>query len=689
MKIILFGSTGMLGTYVYKVLSEHYDIQCITRSDFDIEHDSWNKLSDILNMFGKNNVIVNCSGIIPQKVSNNSLKKYIRINTLFPHKLHEVVSTNNCKLIHITTDCVFNGISGNYSEKDTHNETSIYGTSKSLGEPKKATIIRTSIIGEELFDKKSLLEWVKSNKNGRINGYINHYWNGVTCLTLANIIKNIIQKNMYWNGVKHIYSPDIVSKYELCQLINDIYDLNINIIKCNHHISKNRTLTSNYNIFEINTLKQQLHELKNYHLMPIGDYNILNKCRICDNNNNNIYDIIHFITPLAGGFIKNKYSALFEKIYPLTLKFCPNCNTGQINEIITPNKLFTNINNCNYFYYSSTIPYLVKHFGLLAQKIATLNDNYTNILEIGCNDGVLLNQLFKINPNFKCIGIDPSATIKRITNPNIITYNDFFNEDTSHQIYNKNGYMDVIVACNCLAHMNNITEIYNSVKNILHSQGTFILEVHYFKNIIDNLNFDFIYHEHMTYYTVSSFIPICKKYDFFIQNVEFISTHGGSIRLFIKHKNNNNLYYSTHINSILKKEQNIQQDLKQLYNNVEIWKTQILDILNNYKNNNYVISGYGASGRTNTILSYIDFNFDYIFDDSKYKINTYTPYYHNLILSSSKIYELDIKVIFILAWPYTKDIITKHLDFLKKGGKFIKILPTIETVTIDNYINFI
>ena len=181
--------------------------------------------------------------------------------------------------------------------------------------------------------------------------------------------------------------------------------------------------------------------------------------------------------------------------------------------------------------------------------------------------------------------------------------------------------------------MNNIDVIFKNIKNLLNDDGTVIIEVHYFKNIIDKLNFDFIYHEHMSYYTISSFIEISKKYKYTIDNIELINIHGGSIRIHLKHYNNL-FYINPDLNHLLDNEKNIDEDIKILYNNMYNWKQQILNILHKEKNKNNVIYGYGASGRTNTILSFIDFYFDYIFDDSKYKINNYIPYYHTKIYDS-------------------------------------------------------
>lgn len=267
-KIYIFGSTGMLGTYLTKILSKNFNIICITRNEFDILNDNWQKLNKILSSLNENDVIINCAGIIPQKTNNNEYNKYIKINTVFPHKLQNITKNVNAKLIHITTDCVFDGVKGGYNESHIHNNTNIYGITKSLGEPENCCIIRTSIIGHELKEKKNLLEWILSNKNKTIYGYTNHIWNGVTCLTLSNIIKEMIVKNIFWQGIRHIFSPDIITKYELCNMVNDIYNLNIDIQKKENKITINRHLISKYKIpFNIPELKIQITAQKNFNLI--------------------------------------------------------------------------------------------------------------------------------------------------------------------------------------------------------------------------------------------------------------------------------------------------------------------------------------------------------------------------------------------------------------------------------------
>lgn len=267
MKIFIFGSNGMLGSYVKSYLSKKYTVIPFTRQDYDIVNLSIDSLDFLLsNQIEQDDIVINCAGVIPQSSKQRDIntRLYFIINSIFPIILSMICDKYNCKMIHITTDCVFSGKAGNYDETSIPDERNDYGISKSLGEICKATIIRTSIIGEEI-NNRSLLEWVKSNNGKEINGYVNHYWNGVTCLQLAKIIDNIIENNIFWNGVKHIFSPESVSKYELVSMINKIYDLNISINEFSTENSANKTLTSIYtNMFTIPNLFEQIMEMKNY-----------------------------------------------------------------------------------------------------------------------------------------------------------------------------------------------------------------------------------------------------------------------------------------------------------------------------------------------------------------------------------------------------------------------------------------
>ena len=266
--VVIFGSNGMLGNTIklYFKSMNRYNVISLTRKHFDILNTDVEELIYLFKVFPDNSIIINATGLIPHSGNTNE-DDYIKVNADFPKLLDKLCVEYNHTFIHITTDCVFNGIKnkGSYFEDSIKNESSIYGKSKALGEElTHATIIRTSIIGEQReaaatgeqreaaatgeqqeIKKMSLLQWVVSNKDKTINGYNNHYWNGVTCLRLAQILHKMVERELYWKGVSHIFS-NIVSKYDLLQYINKIYNLNITVdsIKCDQEIDK--TLASKH-----------------------------------------------------------------------------------------------------------------------------------------------------------------------------------------------------------------------------------------------------------------------------------------------------------------------------------------------------------------------------------------------------------------------------------------------------------
>lgn len=278
MRIILFGKTGMLGNYIYNYLKSDFEIVQINRDTFDCEINSFQNLLDLFNKIKLNekDVIINCIGLLPhifksdslkdQNFSSEIMKKFILVNSIFPHQLEKISFKYSCKVIHVTSDCVFLGDKGNYNENDKFDLFNTYAITKTSGEPDQICTIRTSIIGHE-HHKRHLLEWILNQKNKDINGYSNYIWNGLTCLELTKVIKKIIINNNFWKGVRHIYSPDYVSKYELCKLVNDIYNLNIKINEFKLPNLVNRTLSSIYftkNEFNILPIKEQIIELKKF-----------------------------------------------------------------------------------------------------------------------------------------------------------------------------------------------------------------------------------------------------------------------------------------------------------------------------------------------------------------------------------------------------------------------------------------
>jgi dTDP-4-dehydrorhamnose reductase len=272
-KIILFGATGMLGGYLQKYLSEYYYLESAPRWAMDVSR-ATSKDIDMRFYLNNNCIIINAAGMIPQR-GDFVESQMIKVNALWPHELALVKQRRGCEVINITTDCVFEGApwtDGLLNENAAHDASNIYGKTKSLGENPNITNIRTSIIGEELRNGVSFLEWAKRNKGKKVNGYINHLWNGVTCLELAKIIHNMIDKNHFWNGVRHVQTPYVLSKADMLEQISSVYGLNLEINRVapiGEHSGVYRALSTVYNDGKLKTDKsftEQLIELKEFSL---------------------------------------------------------------------------------------------------------------------------------------------------------------------------------------------------------------------------------------------------------------------------------------------------------------------------------------------------------------------------------------------------------------------------------------
>jgi len=237
-RILILGSTGMLGHMLFFCLKKNkkfkvYDLSFRKKLNpesiiCDI-HDISN-LEKILKRI-KPEIIINSIGILPQDPKFNKINS-IFINSLFPQKLKEISKEFNSKIIQISTDCVFDGKRGKYSENDTPNEPKTYGLTKFLGEIKGSQhlTIRTSIIGPELKKEgKGLLHWI-FNENGKIKGYNKAIWGGITTLELSKVIEYCISYNI--SGLYHVTNGESISKYDLLNLIKREFKLNqIEIIK--------------------------------------------------------------------------------------------------------------------------------------------------------------------------------------------------------------------------------------------------------------------------------------------------------------------------------------------------------------------------------------------------------------------------------------------------------------------------
>ena len=237
----------MLGHKLVQVLSEHFDVYATIRTENlnflklnlideekvfkNIEVNNFVSVLEVLAIV-KPDVIINATGIIKQKPTSKDVIETLNVNSIFPHQLARIASKINARFITFSTDCVFDGKKGNYTELDVPNAEDLYGKSKNLGEVKEPNCltIRTSIIGRELGTSSSLVEWFLNNRGEKVKGFVNAIYSGFPTVVLAKIIVDIIKDFPGMQGIYHV-SSNPINKFELLKLLNKYFEANAEITK--------------------------------------------------------------------------------------------------------------------------------------------------------------------------------------------------------------------------------------------------------------------------------------------------------------------------------------------------------------------------------------------------------------------------------------------------------------------------
>ncbi|MBI3565130.1 MAG: class I SAM-dependent methyltransferase [Elusimicrobia bacterium] len=414
---------------------------------------------------------------------------------------------------------------------------------------------------------------------------------------------------------------------------------------------------------------------------PRGEFRTLTACRLCGGK-----DLKTFIDfgdfPLAGAFLKPE-QVPDEKFYPMGMQFCRSCTNVQVDTVIPVDVLFK-----NYFYFSSAIQTLRDHFGQFAEEMCArfVKPKESLVVEIGCNDGVFLRHLAA--RGVRNVGVDPATNVvATIKDPGVVAINDCFGTKAADKIVAEHGKADAVVSSFSFAHIDDMHEVMRGVDRVLGEKGVFVFEIYYLGVVLEEMQYDMMYHEHMSYYTLACLEKFLGRYGLEVFEVKKIALRSGTLRFYAQRK-----AAHPHPVSPTVQAQRDEEKAKGLLDaktyegygaKVAKTKKDLLALLDKIEAEGKSVIGYGASGRATTIMNYcgIDGRYlDFVVDDAPAKHGFLTPGTHCPIKPWSDVEAMAKKPDYALvfAWPFIAEVRKRRADYLKNGGKFIVPLPAVE-----------
>jgi nucleoside-diphosphate-sugar epimerase/SAM-dependent methyltransferase/dTDP-4-dehydrorhamnose 3,5-epimerase-like enzyme len=409
------------------------------------------------------------------------------------------------------------------------------------------------------------------------------------------------------------------------------------------------------NFNQTHTLK---YELVDEDFSKFLTSNYKTDCRACNSNSLEMFLSLG-LSPLANNLLDSKNSKF--KQYPLELVYCKNCTNIQLSTVVPPQLMFD-----EYLYVSSTSKNFINHFENFANKIAKelKLKNSSLVIDIGSNDGVFLKPLK--NLGIQILGIDPARNIVKIANSRKLkTILGYLNKNLVEKILKDYKKADLVTAFNVFAHNDNLHEMIDNIEKLLKPRGSFIFEVQYIVDNIEDELIDNIYHEHVNYWSVTALKKFFENHKLFMYKVEHIDTHGGSIRVYCS-KNSSELIHKSVASFISKEKKFGIHNIKKLYEfneNVNFKKKKSLQKIENFKNNKEVLIGYGAPAKATTLLNFYNItskDINFVIDDNPLKNKKFIPGTGIQILNKDSVAEKKIYKIIVLAWNFYDSIVNKN-----------------------------
>lgn len=403
-------------------------------------------------------------------------------------------------------------------------------------------------------------------------------------------------------------------------------------------------------------------------------YATISGCRSCGSAD--IRDFLDLgVTPLADRLLTSESLTEPEPFCPLTVAFCPSCSLVQIRETVRPEILFGH----DYPYYSSVSPQLLAHFRESAEEVMARRKlgPASLVVELASNDGYQLKNYHQ--RGVRVLGVDPAqGPANRAREQGIETRIEFFTHEYAKQLKAEGIAADVLHANNVLAHVADTNGFVAGIAELLKPNGEAIIECPYLRDLIDNTEFDTIYHQHLCYFSVTALKALFERHGLHLNRILHTDIHGGSLRLFVsKHAGADDA-----VDRMLADESKAGLTdfgyFAGFADRVNGLKSALRGLLDGLRAHGKRIAGYGGAAKSCTLMSYIDVGADdlaYVADRSTFKQGRLLPGNHIPIRPAEALLEDMPDFVLILAWNFADEIIAQQADYRARGGKFIVPVP--------------
>ncbi len=379
--------------------------------------------------------------------------------------------------------------------------------------------------------------------------------------------------------------------------------------------------------------------------------------------------------PLADGLRSLEQLEQPEPRYPLEVGFCDKCSLVQITETVSPELLFCR----DYPYYSSFSESVVANAqsNVLNLIESRRLDHRNAVLEIASNDGYLLR--YFVARGIPVLGVDPAeGPAKAAQKTGVPTRCAFFGKDLAAELASEGKKFDVVLANNVLAHVADTNGLVEGIGMVLKDSGVAVLEVPYLRDLVDNCEFDTIYHEHLCYFSVTAADRLFRRHGLFLNNIGRLPIHGGSIRLYVELLED----VKESVVSILEQEKilglNSYQYFRDFGLRVKWIRGELRDLLSQIKSANKCIAAYAAAAKGSVLLNYVELGTDticFVADRNVHKQGKFMPGVHIPICGPERLLKDRPDYTLLLAWNHKDEIVRQQADYRRKGGQFIIPIP--------------